>query len=90
MRGNQILYIAVSLQIMEALRKVIIAKKSLPEVMLPTNLQNRKLEVLIFPVAEENEEAINGSGKRVLGVLNGKIKTPDNFDEPLDELKDYM
>lgn len=28
--------------------------------------------------------------KRVLGGLEGKIFTPDDFNEPLDDLKDYM
>ncbi len=28
--------------------------------------------------------------KRILGGLEGKISVPDNFNEPMDELKDYM
>lgn len=28
--------------------------------------------------------------KRSLGSLKGKIGIPDNFNEPLDDLKDYM
>lgn len=28
--------------------------------------------------------------KRRLGSLKGKIGIPDNFNEPLDDLKDYM
>ena len=28
--------------------------------------------------------------KRVLGGLEGKIITPDDFNEPLEDLKDYM
>ena len=28
--------------------------------------------------------------KRKLGSLKGKIGIPDNFNEPLDDLKDYM
>jgi Protein of unknown function (DUF2281) len=34
--------------------------------------------------------AENNTSKRILGGLEGKIKTPDDFDLPLDELKDYM
>ncbi len=30
------------------------------------------------------------STKRRLGGLEGKITVPDNFNEPLDDLKDYM
>jgi hypothetical protein len=37
-----------------------------------------------------SEAADNNKSKRKLGGLEGKIKTPDDFDEPLDELKDYM
>jgi hypothetical protein len=28
--------------------------------------------------------------KRLAGVLRGKVKMSDDFDEPLDDLKDYM
>ncbi len=28
--------------------------------------------------------------KRQLGTLAGKISIPDDFDEPLDDLKEYM
>ncbi len=28
--------------------------------------------------------------KRVIGSLKGKIEIPDDFDEPLDDLKGYM
>jgi hypothetical protein len=28
--------------------------------------------------------------KRILGGLEGKIIVPDDFNEPLDDLKDYM
>ncbi len=30
------------------------------------------------------------SRKRRLGSLKGKVGIPDNFNEPLDDLKDYM
>jgi hypothetical protein len=29
-------------------------------------------------------------GKRRLGSLKGKVGIPENFNEPLDDLKDYM
>jgi Protein of unknown function (DUF2281) len=28
--------------------------------------------------------------KRLFGGLEGKLKLPDDFNEPLDEMKDYM
>ena len=29
-------------------------------------------------------------GKRIPGALKGLVSTPDDFNEPLDDLKDYM
>jgi hypothetical protein len=29
-------------------------------------------------------------GKRIPGGLKGKVSIPDDFNEPLDDLKDYM
>ena len=29
-------------------------------------------------------------GKRIPGGLKGKVSLPDDFNEPLDDLKDYM
>lgn len=42
--------------------------------------------IITFLTEEEKQEP----KKRVLGLLEGKAKLPDDFDEPLDELKDYM
>lgn len=36
------------------------------------------------------EEIRTTPQKRKLGSLKGKIGIPDNFNEPLDDLKDYM
>ncbi len=36
------------------------------------------------------EEVQFTSQRRKLGSLKGKIGIPDNFNEPLDDLKDYM
>lgn len=36
------------------------------------------------------EDRISTIGKRIPGGLKGKIFIPDDFDEPLDDLKDYM
>jgi len=36
------------------------------------------------------EEIPLSPSKRRLGSLKGKIGIPDNFNEPLDDLKDYM
>ena len=44
-----------------------------------------RTEVIITFLTEEKKEP----KKRTLGLLEGKAKLPDDFDEPLDELKDY-
>jgi uncharacterized protein DUF2281 len=44
-------------------------------------------EVMVTFVSEEPEKK---SKKIVLGLLEGKIKISDDFDEPLEDLKDYM
>ena len=46
-----------------------------------------RTEVIVTFLTEEKKEAPK---KRVLGILEGKIVTPDDFNEPLDELKEYM
>ena len=46
-----------------------------------------KTEVIITFLTEEREKAV---AKRVPGALKGRISLPDDFNEPLDDLKDYM
>ncbi|RYZ20544.1 MAG: DUF2281 domain-containing protein [Chitinophagaceae bacterium] len=46
-----------------------------------------RTEVIVTFLTEENKTVPK---KRTLGILEGKAKLPDDFDEPLDELKDYM
>ena len=38
----------------------------------------------------EKDEQLQGKHKIVIGSLEGKISVPDDFDEPLDDLKEYM
>jgi len=45
-----------------------------------------KTEVIVTFLREETKP----SGIRFLGSLKGKISVPKDFDEPLDDLKDYM
>ena len=48
-----------------------------------------KTDVIVtFLSDEENQK--DGKQKIILGLLEGKIDTPDDFDEPIDDLKDYM
>lgn len=45
--------------------------------------------MVTFLPTEENK-ATQGKQKIILGLLEGKIKVPDDFNEPLDDLKEYM
>ncbi|MDB5090491.1 MAG: hypothetical protein JWR09_4485 [Mucilaginibacter sp.] len=45
-----------------------------------------KTDVIITFLTEDNKIP----GKRIPGGLKGKVSIPDNFNEPLDDLKDYM
>jgi len=46
-----------------------------------------KTGVIVTFLPEEKDPA---KPKRILGLLEGKIKISDDFDEPLEDLKDYM
>lgn len=45
-------------------------------------------DVIVTFLEKDNKK--NYQGKRKLGGLEGKVSIPDDFNEPLDELKDYM
>jgi hypothetical protein len=47
-----------------------------------------KTEVMVTFLTRERAE--EQPSKRKLGGLEGKVNIPDNFNEPLDDLKDYM
>jgi len=46
-----------------------------------------KTDVIITFLTDSSETK---TSKRVPGGLKGKVSLPDNFNEPLDDLKDYM
>ncbi len=48
-----------------------------------------KAEVIITFLTEEETKKPTLK-KRLIGGLEGKLKLPDDFNEPLDEMKDYM
>ena len=51
-------------------------------------IKETKADVLItFLPGQKNE---GSSHKRILGGLEGKISVPEDFNEPLNDLKDYM
>jgi hypothetical protein len=46
-----------------------------------------KTDVIITFLTKDDEVT---AGKRIPGGLKGKVSLPDDFNEPLDDLKDYM
>ncbi len=50
----------------------------------PCSVKNRGF---ITFLTEDNENTV---GKRIPGGLKGKVSLPDDFNEPLDDLNDYM
>ena len=55
--------------------------------LLETPPTHKKSKVIVTFIEEDE---IKKTPKRKLGGLEGKITLPDDFNEPLDELKDYM
>ncbi|MBS1527645.1 MAG: DUF2281 domain-containing protein [Bacteroidetes bacterium] len=49
---------------------------------------NTKTEVMVKFLTEEASAKM--LSKRKLGGLEGKVALPDDFNEPLNDLKDYM
>ncbi len=49
---------------------------------------NKKTEVIVTFLS--SDDAPMSHPKRILGLLEGKITISDDFNEPLNDLKDYM
>ncbi len=59
---------------------------------IPPSVQKEvhaKRKVTVIILEDENQEP-NVKKKRQLGTMKGLISIPDDFDEPLDDLKEYM
>jgi hypothetical protein len=59
---------------------------------IPTNFRsqlkaNQAVRVIVLV---EEIKPIERKKERKLGILKGKFSIPDDFDEPLDDLKEYM
>lgn len=50
---------------------------------------SKKTDVIVTFLNEEETKTFTPK-KRLFGGLEGKLKLPDDFNEPLDEMKDYM
>lgn len=54
-------------------------------------IKETRADVLItFLPGQPGQKKENSSHKRVLGGFEGKISVPEDFNEPLNDLKDYM
>jgi hypothetical protein len=54
--------------------------------LLETPPTHKKAKVIITFIEEDDKK----NPKRKLGGLEGKITLPDDFNEPLDDMKEYM
>jgi len=59
---------------------------------IPPLLRNRKVQVIILPAEDIETEQLKEkkSIESMFGCMKGKMCVPDNFDEPLDDFKEYM
>lgn len=48
---------------------------------------NSKTDVIVTFLPKETGNTLK---KRIPGALKGKVSIPDDFNEPLDDLKEYM
>ena len=55
----------------------------------PPPIKNSEVIITFLNDTEERQPQQNNKGVR-LGSLQGKFSIPDNFNEPLEDLKDYM
>lgn len=49
---------------------------------------NKTVPVLVTFLEKEDQQS--NKPNRIIGSLEGKISIPDDFNEPLDDLKEYM
>ena len=47
-----------------------------------------KTDVMVTFLTERNKD--DNNKKRIPGGLKGKVSIPDDFNDPIDDLKDYM
>ncbi|HQW04752.1 MAG: DUF2281 domain-containing protein [Flavobacteriales bacterium] len=57
---------------------------------LPEDIRKQVVEFIEFLMKRRNREPEKPEKKRVAGLMKGEIHVPDDFDEPLDDFKEYM
>ena len=71
------------------LREIIVPEAQDYTVHLPAEYINHKVEIIAFPI-DLTDDTTSKKRRAGLGCLKGKITMSDDFDEPLDDFKDYM
>jgi len=74
-----------------------IIKPNAPQINLPIPAEyiGEEVEILVFPISSTDnpQKSVNDTASRavpVFGCLKGQIQMSDDFDEPLEDFKDYM
>jgi len=57
---------------------------------LPENLKSEVVRFILFLKSENEQKSINTEKQRVFGRSKGRYKMADDFDDPLDDFKEYM
>ncbi len=57
---------------------------------IPEDVRKQVLELIDRLMKDRSPKPKPPLPKRKLGLLKGKIKISDDFDAPLDDMKDYM
>lgn len=73
---------------MNAFRQTILPENRQIIINLPDEfLSNQEVEVIVLPLVPEKKKI---SRKEAYGMLEGKISLKADFDEPLEDFKEYM
>jgi hypothetical protein len=57
---------------------------------LPDSLQTEVLHYIEFLIEKQVNKSTKATNRGGLGIWQGKILMSNDFDEPLEDLKDYM
>lgn len=83
---------------MNVLRKIVKVENHRLTVAIPDDFSNEEYEVIVLPIEIENDkysdknvsEKNTLTRKEMLGKWKGKIWMSPDFDEPLEDFKEYM
>jgi hypothetical protein len=77
---------------MNALRQIVNAENHFVKLELPPDFPQKNLEIIIIPVDELEEDQKNKKISRAefFGRWKGQIKMSPDFDDPLDDFREYM